>query len=126
MPDGYHLWFSDGFTMSVAAVGTGIDMRGWDGIAFLCASGTTAAVAAGADDSAMTQNVVNPIVEVDRGTAIQLGAGFTPPGWLEVWRPAKRYIAVMTATAPVYAFRFRHTGNMPPSPAPTRAGGRAT
>ena len=126
MSDGNHLYFSDRFKMSVATVGTGIDMRGWDAIAFLLPSGTTAAVLAMADDSAITVNPVNPITEVDRGQPIQLGAGFTAPGWLEVYRPPKRYVAVMTATAPVYAFQFRHTGTMPPLPAPTRMGGRAS
>src|SRR5262252_3113003 len=126
MSDGNHLYFSDRFKMSVPAVGAGVDMRGWDAVAFLLPSGTTAAALAMADDSGMTTNVVNPIVEVDRGQNISLGAGFTPPGWLEVYRPPKRYVAVMTATGPVYCCQFRHTGTMPPLPAPTRMGGRAS
>jgi hypothetical protein len=114
--------------MVLATAGTGIDMRGWDGIAFLCANGTTAAVVAMADDSAMTVNVVNPVIEVDHATPIQLGAGFVAPGWLEAWRPTKRYVACMTATAPIYAFQYRHTGTMPPTltPAIVRAGGRVS
>jgi hypothetical protein len=125
MADGYHLFFSDGFKMTVGTAVTAIDMRTWDGVAFLCPDGTTAATMQMADDSAFTVNM-QTVTNVDTGAAITLGAGFSPPAWLEAYRPPRRYVRANGATGAVYAFQFRHTGLMPQTPPPTRSGGRAS
>jgi hypothetical protein len=126
VPDGYHLFFSDGFKLTTGTATTAVDMRGWDGVAFLLADATSTATVQMADDAAFTVGLVTPVLEIDRATPIQMASGAALPYWLEAWRPNKRYLRCSGATGAVQIFQFRHTGTMPLSPAPNRAGGRVT
>jgi hypothetical protein len=141
---GYHAFLSDWFRLvdpntvdpinnPNAVGGNGVDMRGWDAVAFLLMAGEGTVEMA--DDDTFTMNLVTPVIEVDYGRPIvtpgiapPIGPGLTTeyPFWLEVWRPTKRYVRVQGAGAGLMAFLYRGTGLRPPTPAPFRAGGRAS
>jgi hypothetical protein len=139
MAGGYHAFFSDWFAMvdpNVVdpmfpnAVGNnGIDMRGWDGVAFLLLSGEGRVQMADSPD--FTINLIDQVIEVDYGRPIatpgELAIGTTEyPFWLEAWRPTKRYVRVEGAAGGLSAFLYRRTGLMPPTPPPWRSGGRVS
>jgi hypothetical protein len=132
-----------------AVGGNGVDMRGWDAVAFLLPdAASTDGVVEMSDDREFDLNLVTPVIEVDYGRPIQtpgfagvVGVTTDYPFWLEVWRPTKRFVRV-AALAPfapdpgtpnlpgpipgLMAFLYRGTGLRPPTPAPWRAGGRAS
>lgn len=126
MPDGIHAFFSDGFKLTVGTATTAVDMRGWDGVAFLVNDATSTATVQMADDAAFTVNLVTPVLEIDRATPISMVSTSPIPYWLEAWRPSKRFLRCNGATGRVDIYQYRHTGTMPLSPAPNRAGGRVT
>lgn len=149
---GYHAFFSDWFKMydlsqpmfpppEISPPAGVIDIRGWDAVAFLLLSGTGTVEMADDDAFGPTSNVVTPVIEVDYGRPVMVPPGWPPaeitapppnglglsgyPFWLEVWRPTKRYLRVDGASNG-FAFLYRGTGLRPPTPAPFRAGGRAS
>jgi hypothetical protein len=126
MPDGIHAFFSDGFKLTVGTATTVIDMRGWDGVAFLLNDATSTATVQMTDDSGFATGITTPVLEIDRATPIQMSSGASIPYWLEAWRPNRRYLRCNGATGRVDIYQYRHTGTMPISPGPNRAGGRVT
>jgi len=106
--------------------GTGVDMRGWDGVAAfvnvatVAATGTWQVYLQMADDAAFTVNAT-AVVDAGTGAAASTPAAQTTTGfwWVEAYRPPRRFVRavsnplVANITLSVIMFRYKHTGNLP-------------
>ncbi len=102
------------------AAGTGIDMQGWDGIAFLVTHGTSDAASVAlstqesTDNSTWAASSVTATITALAGTAAETSI-------LDLYKPTNRYVrpllTIGTATTgtlvSVTAFQYRRTGRAP-------------
>lgn len=112
-----------GRSTSAVANGTGLDMKGWDGVQFIVSLGTFG-VNSTFDGLVQTapDSGFNTVTNVANSNLTQIpAANANCVAVVEVWRPTARYVrfqatpAVNAVVWSVVANQFRRTGILPPT-----------